>query len=154
MIARKEINKLLFYVAVQTFITLNARILFHKAHLQKSIPFIFICEKVYTYSPSEWRGAVSRVEVSPTSDSVKASPRQSESCIVYIQIAFKIWRLFFSENGENEGKFQICVGLLLAKLVCTASRKQEHTVSKIQRDDLLFKKNLVSRNELREIIKY
>ena len=30
------------------FITHNTRILFHKSHLYKSIPFIFTCEKAYT----------------------------------------------------------------------------------------------------------
>ena len=33
--------------------------------------------------------------VQPINDSVKAFASQSESCIVYIQIAVKIWRLFY-----------------------------------------------------------
>ena len=42
-------------------ITHNMRILFHKAHLYKSIRFIFTCEKGL-YSQSEWRTAISHVE--------------------------------------------------------------------------------------------
>ena len=37
----------------------------------------------------------SLVDVQPINDSVKAFASQSESCIVYIQIAFQIWRLFY-----------------------------------------------------------
>ena len=44
------------------FITHNMRILFHKAHLYKSIHFIFTCGKGL-YSQSEWRTAISHVEV-------------------------------------------------------------------------------------------
>ena len=44
------------------FITHNTRILFHKAHLYKSIRFIFTCEKSL-YSQSELRTAISHVEV-------------------------------------------------------------------------------------------
>ena len=47
---------------VSTFITHNARILFHKAHLYKSIRFILTCEKSL-YSQSELRTAISHVEV-------------------------------------------------------------------------------------------
>ena len=43
-------------------ITHNTRILFHKAHLYKSIRFIFTCEKSL-YSQSELRTAISHVEV-------------------------------------------------------------------------------------------
>ena len=42
--------------------THNMRILFHKAHLYKSIRFIFTCGKGL-YSQSEWRTAISHVEV-------------------------------------------------------------------------------------------
>ena len=49
-----------FYVHI--FITQNTRILFHKAHLYKSIRFIFTCEKSL-YSQSELRTAISHVEV-------------------------------------------------------------------------------------------
>ena len=44
------------------FITHNTRISFHKAHLYKSIRFIFTCEKSL-YSQSELRTAISHVEV-------------------------------------------------------------------------------------------
>ena len=44
------------------FITLNTRILFRKSHLYKSIRFIFTCGKGL-YSQSEWRTAISHVEV-------------------------------------------------------------------------------------------
>ena len=44
------------------FITHNMRILFPKAHLYKSIRFIFTCGKGL-YSQSEWRTAISHVEV-------------------------------------------------------------------------------------------
>ena len=47
---------------IKCFFTRNTKILFHKANLQKSIRFIFTCEKSL-YSQSEWRSAVSRVEV-------------------------------------------------------------------------------------------
>ena len=47
---------------VLTFITHNTRILFHKAHLYKSIRFIFTCEKSL-HSQSELRTAISHVEV-------------------------------------------------------------------------------------------
>ena len=44
------------------FITHNTRILFHKAHLYKSIRFIFTCEKSL-YSQSQLRTAISHVKV-------------------------------------------------------------------------------------------
>ena len=47
---------------VNHFITHNTIILFHKAHLYKSIRFIFTCEKSL-YSQSELRTAISHVEV-------------------------------------------------------------------------------------------
>ena len=47
---------------IDDFITHNMRILFHKAHLYKSIRFIFTCGKGL-YSQSEWRTAISHVEV-------------------------------------------------------------------------------------------
>ena len=47
---------------VVRFSTHNTRILFHKAHLYKSIRFIFTCEKSL-YSQSELRTAISYVEV-------------------------------------------------------------------------------------------
>ena len=47
---------------ISCFITHNMRILFHKAHLYKSIHFIFTCEKSL-YSQSELRTAISHVEV-------------------------------------------------------------------------------------------
>ena len=47
---------------VKLFITHNTRILFHQAHLYKSIRFIFTCEKSL-YSQSELRTAISHVEV-------------------------------------------------------------------------------------------
>ena len=50
------------HIVVGAFITHNKRILFHKAHLYKSIGFIFTCEKGL-YSQSEWRTAISHVEV-------------------------------------------------------------------------------------------
>ena len=42
--------------------THNMRISFHKAHLYKSIRFIFTCGKGL-YSQSEWSTAISHVEV-------------------------------------------------------------------------------------------
>ena len=48
--------------AVLPFITHNTRILFHKAHLYKSIRFIFTCEKSL-YSQSELRTAILHVKV-------------------------------------------------------------------------------------------
>ena len=47
---------------VKLFITHNTRILFHKAHLYKSIRCIFTCEKSL-YSQSELRTAISHVKV-------------------------------------------------------------------------------------------
>ena len=47
---------------VFVFITHNTRILFHKAHLYKSIRCIFTCEKSL-YSQSELRTAISHVKV-------------------------------------------------------------------------------------------
>ena len=49
-------------VSAERFITHKTRILFRKAHLYKSIRFIFTCEKS-RYSQSEWRTAISHVEV-------------------------------------------------------------------------------------------
>ena len=43
----------------------------------------------------------SHVEVYPINDSVKAFASQSESCIVYIQIAFQILAAFMSEPPSN-----------------------------------------------------
>ena len=62
--ATKKIEQeyfILFYTE-EIFITHNTRILFHKAHLYKSIRFIFTCEKTL-YSQSELRTAISHVEV-------------------------------------------------------------------------------------------
>ena len=53
---------LFIYLFIYFFITHNMRILFHKAHLYKSIRFIFTCGKGL-YSQSEWRTAISHVEV-------------------------------------------------------------------------------------------
>ena len=50
------------YCTVLYFITHNTRILFHKAHLYKSIRCIFTCEKSL-YSQSELRTAISHVKV-------------------------------------------------------------------------------------------
>ena len=47
--------------AIREFITHNTRILFHKAHLYKSIRFSFTCEKSL-YSQSELRTAISHVK--------------------------------------------------------------------------------------------
>ena len=47
---------------IMQFITHNTRILFHKAHLYKSIRFIFTCEKSL-YSQLELRTAILHVEV-------------------------------------------------------------------------------------------
>ena len=55
---------------------------------------LFSHVKLSLYSQSEWRKALSRVEVQPINDSIKASPSQSQPCIVYIQIAFQMWPLF------------------------------------------------------------
>ena len=49
-------------IIVELLITHNMRILFHEAHLYKSIRFIFTCGKGL-YSQSEWRTAISHVEV-------------------------------------------------------------------------------------------
>ena len=58
---------------------------------------------------------------------------------------------FSSENGEDEGKQQqVCVGWLLLRRVCAASRKQKHIKQNTERC-LLLKKFLVSRNEPREL---
>ena len=54
--------RILHHGAVPSFITHNTRILFYKAHLYKSIRFIFTCEKSL-YSQSELRTAISHVEV-------------------------------------------------------------------------------------------
>ena len=54
-------KKIDIFVRVKYFITHNTRILFHKAHLYKSIRFIFTCEKSL-YSQSELRTAISHVE--------------------------------------------------------------------------------------------
>ena len=49
-------------LAINSFITHNTRILFHKAHLYKSVRCIFTCEKSL-YSQSELRTAISHVKV-------------------------------------------------------------------------------------------
>ena len=70
-----------------------------KAHLLKSTRFIFTCGKSL-YSQLEWRTALSRVEVYPINDSVKAFPSQSQSCIVYIRKALQIWGLFSGASSK------------------------------------------------------
>ena len=62
---RRVVNlvSLLFLLSsINIFITHNTRILFHKAHLYKSIRCIFTCEKSL-YSKSELRTAISHVKV-------------------------------------------------------------------------------------------
>ena len=51
---------------------------------------------------------------------------------------------------EGGGKLQICVGWLLPRRICIASRKQEHVEQITERCLIAQKKKLVSRNELRE----
>ena len=53
----KNLTKSSEYQNIYFFITRNTKISFQKAHLQKSICFIFTCEKSL-YSQSEWRIAV------------------------------------------------------------------------------------------------
>ena len=119
------------------------RILFRKAYLQKSICFIFTCEKSL-YSQSEGHSAVfTRGRI--TNQRQRKCPLANQSCsLTCIQMAFQIWRLFsgtykfFSERKKE--KKTGCVGwLLIAQL------------SKPQRGVLLLKKFLVSRNEQREL---
>ena len=75
-----------FYV-----ITNNTRISFHKAHLYKSIRSIFTCEKKPIYiQPIRMAYRSFTCWSITNNDNVKAFPTQSESCIVYIQIAFQI----------------------------------------------------------------
>ena len=66
------------------------------------------------------------------SPSVKAFAGQSESCIVYIQIAsiaFQIWRLFYRRLLQiflrRPSKALDCASWLLPRRVCMASRKRE-----------------------------
>ena len=85
--------------------------------------------------------------------STKAFASQSESCIVYIQIAFQIAAFLsappnFPAKAEESSRF-VSVSCCLDVFVWHQENK--NTSSKSQRDVSLLKKNLVSRNELREI---
>ena len=78
-----------------------------------------------------------------------------KSCIVYIQIAFQILAAFlsalpsnFPAKAEENSRF-VSVGCCPDLFVWHQENK--NTSSKSQRDVSLLKKNLVSRNELREI---
>ena len=62
--------------------------------IRRNLYSLFSHVKKSLYSQSEWRTAVSHVDVKPVNDSISAFASQSESCIVYIPIAFHIWRLF------------------------------------------------------------
>ena len=115
---------------IKLFITRNARISFHKAHLQKSICYIFTYEKSL-YSQSEWRTAVftngsiiNRRQCKGLCQPIKIVHRLhsnsvSDSGGFFISASFKI----SCEGGE---KFQIYVSQLLPRRVCMASGKQKH----------------------------
>ena len=107
----------------------NTRISFRKAHLQKSICYIFTCEKSL-YSQSEWRTAIftcGRI----------TNQRQRKGLCQPIRIVHRLHSNSFSDSGgffisvsfkfscEGEGKFQICVSQLLPRRVCMASGKQK-----------------------------
>ena len=96
----------------------------------------------------------SHVDVYPINDRIKAFGSQSESCIVYIQIAFQIWRLFHRPLlptflRRQRRALDLCQ--IVVAQTCLYGIKQTRTHRANQRDVSLFKKNLVSRNELREI---
>ena len=86
---------------------------------------------------------------------VKAFASQSESCIVCIQIAFQICRLFLSAPSSNfpakaeESSRFVSVGCYTGVFVW--HQEDKNTSSTSQRDVTLFKRILVSRNELRVI---
>ena len=105
-----------------------------------------LVKKKSQYSQSEWRTAVYNV---------KAFASQSESCIVCIQIAFQIWRLFLSAPSSNfpakaEESSRFVSGGCYTD-VFLWHQEDKNTSSTSQRDVSLLKRILVSRNELREI---
>ena len=87
----------------------------------------------------------SHVDVWPINDSVEAFATQSESCIVYIQIAFQIWwlslsapRSNFPAKAEESSRF-VSVGC--CPYVFVWYQQNKNTSSKSQRDVSLLKKN-------------
>ena len=72
------------------------------SHIREFYSIKLICRNLHAVfshgkkpiKPVRIRTGVSRVDVSPINDSVNAFTSQSESRLVYIQIDFKIWRLF------------------------------------------------------------
>ena len=88
---------------------------------------------------------------------MKAFASQSESCIVYIQIAFQILAAFlsapapssnFPAKAEESSRF-VSVGC--CPDVFLWHEENKNASSKSQREVSLLQKKLVSRNELREI---
>ena len=91
----------------------------------------------------------------PINHSVKPLPNQSESYIVYIQIAFQILAAFLSAPPSNfpskaEESYRF-VSVGCCPDVFVSHQENKDTSSKSQTDFTLLKKKLVSRNELREI---
>ena len=94
----------------------------------------------------------------PINDSVRPFSRQSESCIVYIQIAFQISLLF---NGASSKFFlpkyrRRRKAPDLCRLVAPYTRfvrfqENKKPLSRTQRVVSSLKKDLVSRNDLRDI---
>ena len=86
----------------------------------------------------------SHVEVKPINDSVKAFASQSESCIVYIQIAFQILVAFLSAPPSNfPAKGAECsrfVSVSCCPDVFAWHRENKDTSSKSQREVSLLKK--------------
>ena len=115
---------------VNLFITRNTRISFRKAHLQKAICYIFTCEKSL-YSQSEWR-------VDVFTCGRLTNQRQRKGLCQPIKIVHRLHSNSVSDFGgyfispsfkfscQGRGKLQICVSWLLPRLVCMASRKEEH----------------------------
>ena len=80
---------------------------------------------------------------------------QSELCIVYTQVAFQIWQLFYRRLPQNvcakAKESSRSVSVVCCPDVFAWHKKNKNTLSKSQRDVSLLEKILVSRNELREI---
>ena len=137
---------LLERILVKIFITRNTRISFRKAHLQKSICYIFTCEKSL-YSQSEWRTAVF------TCGSI-TNQRQRKGLCQPIRIVHRLHSNSVSDFGgffisasfkfscEGGEEFQICVSQLLPRRVCMALRKQEH-IEQITEKCLIAQKKFI-----------
>ena len=96
-------------IYIHVFLLLHVTLEFHSRKLIcRNLYALFSrVKKAYTANQNTPQ-LFSQVDVQPISNSVKAFASQLKSCIVYIQIAFHIWRLFicasfklFCEGGEK-----------------------------------------------------